>query len=145
MSNEKTKVIAKFKKHGIPNLNEWSWEQLATLEVMSSRIWAGIIPTVEDEDNLVPILTKNFKCSVSELRSAIATQITCAEWSEGTDQVQHFATFMFAGLQPESRYTERATELLKQFIDFVKLNPEHYESDEIQRLEGAISFLQRFK
>ena len=129
----------------IPDLKEWSENELDALQIMLNRIWIGTIKKAGDDSKSIPMLLKNFKCSASELRSAIATQLTCADWSSGTDQVQHFATFMLSGSAPMSQYTERAIELLTSYIEFVKLNPEHYESDEIQKLESAISFLARFK
>jgi hypothetical protein len=131
---EKAQLLLKFKRQRIPRLKEWSWEELDALNIIS-----------QGHPGLTPELLDNFKCSVSELRSAIAAQLTCADWSSGTDQVQHFATFLLSGSAPMSQYTERAIELLTSYIEVVKANPEHYESDDIQKLEAAISFLARFK
>ncbi len=129
----------------IPDLKEWSEEQLDTLKLMLDRIWVGTIKKSGDDSKSIPILLKNFKCSIGELRSAIATQLTCADWSEGTDEVQHFATFLLAGSPPMSQYTQQAIELLESYKLVVIGNVNAFETEDIQKLDNAISFLQRFK
>jgi hypothetical protein len=126
---EKEQLLSKLKRYHIPNLKEWSWEELDALNVNLDRTTA---------------LLDNCKCSKKELRAAVATQITCSEWAGGSDEVRHFSSFLLHS-QPMAQYTQGAIELLTSYIEEVKLNPEHYGSDEVQRLEGAISFLQRFK
>jgi uncharacterized protein YecA (UPF0149 family) len=93
----------------------------------------------------VSALIQNFRCSIDELRTAINTQLTCAGWSSGTDEVQHFATYMLAGSAPMSRYTEKAIQLLSESLEAVKAKPEHWEDGEAERLEEAIAFLSRYE
>lgn len=131
---EKTRLLGRIPsgvQQTIPDLSRWTWEELDALSLM-----LGHQP--------IDILLNNFRCNPEELRSAIATQLTCAAWSSGTNEVQHFATFMLAGKALIPQYTERAIELLSSDIEVVKLNPEHYEKDDVQKLESAIAFLQRF-
>ena len=131
---EKTRLLGRIPsgvQQVIPNLSQWTWEELDALSLM-----LGHQP--------IDILLNNFRCNPEELRSAIACQLTCAAWSSGTDGVQHFATTMLVGKTPDSQYTNWAIELLSADAEVVKLNPEHYENDDVQKLENAIAFLKRF-
>lgn len=147
MSNKKAILLRELSMFHdqIPDLKEWLWEELDTLKLMSDRIWAGTIRKEENEPKTIPMLLKSFKCSASELRSAIAAQITCADWSEGTDEVQHFATFMLAGSPPMGQYTQKAIELLESYKGFVLDHSNSFSADTLQKLDGAISFITRFK
>ncbi len=121
------------------SFKEWEWEELDALNIMVHHI-----RKLNSEDSPASILLNNFNCSPSELRTAIATQLTCADWSSGMDAVQHFATFMLSGSKPMAKYTSRAIELLSEYLDEVKSDPDDWEPEEPQKLESAISFLKRF-
>jgi hypothetical protein len=121
------------------NTEGWNNEELDTLKIMMGHILQKV------ESNSINVLTLNFRCSIDELRTAINTQLTCAGWSSGTDEVQHFATFMLAGSAPMPKYTEKAIQLLSESLEAVRAKPEHWEDGEAERLEDAIAFLSRFK
>lgn len=90
-------------------------------------------------------LYTNFRLkSNADLRRAIQTQITCMEWSEGTNEVQHFATYMLAGLAPEAKYVTRSIQLLNLDIASTKFRQEKGYEKEVKRLESAIKFISRF-
>ena len=90
-------------------------------------------------------LYTNFRLkSNSDLRRAVQTQLTCMEWSEGTNEVQHFATYMLAGSAPEAKYVNRATQLLNLDIASTKFRKEEGYEKEVKRLESAIKFISRF-
>lgn len=122
------------------NTEEWNEDELDALRLMIGHV----SKRTESKHNSISILIQNFRCSVDEFRTAINTQLTCAGWSSGTDEVQHFATYMLAGYPPMPRYTERAIELLSESLEVVKAKPEHWEEGEAERLEEAIAFISRF-
>lgn len=122
------------------NTEEWNIEELDTLKIMMGHVLKR-----SESKNSISILIQNFGCSINELRTAINAQLTCAGWSSGTDEVQHFATFMLAGYPPMPRYTEAAIQLLSESLEAVKAKPENWEDGEVERLESAIAFISRFQ
>lgn len=113
-------------REDIPDICSWEWEEIDALSIMLNR------------KDLTRILA-NFRCSLSELRDAIRTQITCSLWSSDTDEVQHCATFMLSGMALVPKYMEEAIDLLASYIFFAE---NEKDADDLRK---AIAFLERFK